>query len=211
MIDQREIDSRRERLDEAVARVIDRVTPVRQTKSPVIVALDGRSGSGKSTLARAVVDAVGGVVVITDDFYSGGDDEHWASRSAEEKAREAINWERLRAQVLEPLIQGEPASWHPLDFESGIGWRGWKDERVSLDPSEVVLLDGAYSARPELDDILDVRVLVEAAEGVRRARIARREGDDFAERWHAIWDEAEDHYFINVRPPSSFDVVVDLS
>ena len=199
------------RLDEAVARVVDRITSVRQTKSPITVALDGRSGSGKSTLADAVANALGAVVVISDDFYSGGADERWASKSAQEKAREAINWERLRAQVLEPLRQGEPASWHPLDFEPGIGWRGWKDELVSLVPSDVILLDGVYSARPELDDLLDVRVLVEAAEDVRRARIARREGDDFAERWHAIWDEAEDHYFINVRPPSSFDVVVDLS
>lgn len=204
-------EPRRARLDEAVTAVVEWITSIRLARPPVMVALDGRSGSGKSTLARAVADALGAVVVSSDDFYSGGDDERWASKSAEEKARDAINWQRLRAQVLEPLARGERASWRLLDFEPGIGWRGWKDERVSLVPSDVVLLDGAYSARPELDDLLDVRVLVEAAEDVRRARIARREGASFAGRWHAIWDEAEDHYFTNVRPPSSFDVVVDLS
>lgn len=175
----------------------------------MIVAVDGRSGSGKSTLTRALADCLGAAVVVTDDFYAGGDDAVWELRSAEQKAREVIDWARLRAEALEPLARGEQASWRPLDFEPGVGWRGWRDEPVLVGPADVVVVDGAYSARPELDDLVDLRVLVEAREDVRRARVVKREGAEFAARWHAIWDEAEDHYFTNVRPPSSFDLVVD--
>jgi hypothetical protein len=28
-------------------------------------------------------------------------------------------------------------------------------------------------------------------------------------RWHSRWDAAEDHYFGSVRPPATFDLVVE--
>jgi len=42
-------------------------------------------------------------------------------------------------------------------------------ERV---PKRIVVLDGAYSARPELADVLDLSVLVEAALTTRETRLA---------------------------------------
>jgi para-aminobenzoate synthetase len=76
-------------------------------------------------------------------------------------------------------------------------------------PATVLILDGVYSARPELRDLVDLAVLVEAAdERVRRRRLLTREGEAFMSAWHALWDEAEDHYFSRVRPRASFDLVV---
>jgi uridine kinase len=82
-------------------------------------------------------------------------------------------------------------------------------EPVVLAPRAVIVLEGAYSCRPELADLIDLTVLVVAAPAERRRRIAGRQTDkEWTDTWHARWDAAEAYYFTNVRPPSSFDLVV---
>jgi len=179
-----------------------------QRKSLVLVALDGRSGTGKSTIAQAVAARVDASIVVSDDFYAGGNDDVWYGRSASEKVAQGIDWRRMRKEVLEPLLANKPASWHPLDFQPGSGWIGWKEEFVMLEPAPVILLDGIYSARPELADLVDVAVLIETDDLVRRKRLVVREGQDFMQRWHQLWDAAEDYYFTHIRPRSSFDLLL---
>jgi uridine kinase len=78
------------------------------------------------------------------------------------------------------------------------------------EPAPVIVIDGAYSARPELADLLDLTVLVDAPESVRRARLEAREEPAFLHAWHQRWDDAERYYFGQVRPIESFDLVVDV-
>jgi len=176
---------------------------------PLLIAFDGRSGCGKSTLAELVAKRITAAIVTGDDFYSGGDDEKWESSTPEAKADQAIDWKRLRTEVLEPLLAGKPARWHPLAFTPGIGWTGWKDDVVVVQPAPVILLDVVYSARAELADIVDVSVLIELPDALRRARLITREGPAFMARWHAIWDSAENYYFSRM-PAHSFDLVIRL-
>jgi uridine kinase len=70
------------------------------------------------------------------------------------------------------------------------------------------VLDGAYTARPELVDLVDLPVLLEQEHELRRARVSEREGEDFADSWYAVWDAAEDHYFTTIRPRESFAIVL---
>ena len=74
--------------------------------------------------------------------------------------------------------------------------------------TSIVLVDGAYSARPELADLIDLTVLVEAPSDVRAERLAAREEPAFLAAWLARWGAAEDHYFTVTRPRSTFDVVM---
>jgi uridine kinase len=85
---------------------------------------------------------------------------------------------------------------------------GLAPHAITASPSPIVLLDGAYSARPELSDVLDLSILVTLPDSVRRMRLLQREGEDFMSEWHAIWDEAEDFYFGTIRPPEPFDLVI---
>ncbi len=188
--------------------VVFEISRLLQRKNPVLIALDGRSGTGKSTIAQAIASRVAGTIVVSDDFYSGGNDHAWSGLSASEKVEQVIDWQGMRAQVLEPLLANKPASWHPLDFQPEIGWIGWKEETVTLEPAPVILVDGVYSARPELADLVDLAVLVEADDEARRKRLVIREGQAFMQRWHQLWDAAEEYYFTHVRPRSSFDLIV---
>ncbi len=195
-------------LQSAVDTVVFEISRLLKRKNPVLVALDGRSGTGTSTLAQAIASRVEGQIVVSDDFYCGGNDDAWSGLSAREKVEKVIDWQRMRIQVLEPLLAKKPASWHPLDFQPGIGWTGWKEETVTLKPAPVILLDGVYSARPELADLVDLAVLVEADDEARRQRLVMREGQDFMQRWHSLWDAAEEYYFTKICPRPYFDLIV---
>jgi uridine kinase len=196
---------------EAVNKIVEEINRLHQDKNKVfLVAFDGRSGTGKSTLASQVAEKVKGVVVVGDDFYSGGNDDRWKECGAQFKVDKVIDWKKMRTEVLEPLKAGKSASWHPLDFEPEKGWVGWKDELIKLNPSEVIIVEGAYAARPELRDIIDLSILIEATDEIRRKKLKDREGELFMAKWHGIWDEAEDLYFKEISPRSSFNIVIQL-
>src|SRR3989442_389859 len=178
----------------------------------LVVAIDGRSGSGKSTVATAVAQAISAVIVPCDDFFAASvRDAGWDRRTPEQRAADAIDWGRLKREAIATVRTGRAARWYPFDFLAGPRADGsypLQTTPTDLAPKPVVLLDGAYSARPELADVLDLTVLVEAAATTRAARLAMREAPDFLRQWHARWDLAQEYYFGCVRPPSAFDVVL---
>lgn len=180
--------------------------------TPILVALDGGSGSGKSTLAWMLVERLGAALVQSDDFYAANiPDAEWDSRSPQARAADVIDWRRLRTEALEPLLAGEVARWHPFDFDAGPrpdGTYAMSTAFVERQPAPIIVLDGAYSARPELADLIDLSVLVDVPIEVRHQRLTAREEKAFLEAWHSRWDAAEEYYFTEVRPPASFDLIV---
>ncbi len=190
----------------APALLRDRIGVLRQgSQSPVLVALDGRSGAGKSTLAHHVGAAVGALVIDGDDFYRGGSDAYWDAMEPAVKVDLVIDWRRQHA-VLECLRRGQPATWRPYDWEADDGRLA---AEITGDPAGTVILDGAYSARPELAHLFDLRVLLEVPRPVRRERLLRREGEVYRAAWEARWNRAEDLYFGKLVPPAAFDLVLD--
>jgi len=182
----------------------------------VFVGLDGRSGAGKSTLALAFsarlgLGTVGTVTVIEgDDFYAGGSAATWDRRSIVERADRVIDWRRQRA-VLEQLRNPGVAQWRAFDWAAD----DWDSDVIPLAESptharrgSVVLLEGAYACRPELHDLLDLRVLLDVPRSVRRQRLLGRDGAAYHADWDARWSGAEDHYFDAIMTPERFDLVL---
>ncbi len=121
-----------------------------------------------------------------------------------------IDWRRLRAEALEPLLARRTARWHPFDFETPHpdGTYAMRTDFVERPPADLILLDGIYSTRAELADLIDLAVLVDVPLAVRHARLDARESAEFLAEWHARWDAAEAYYLTHVRPASAFDLVV---
>lgn len=182
----------------AAIRRLDRV-------DPTLVAIDGRSAAGKSTLAGEVAGPLEAVVIDGDDFYAGGTAEEWDAMSSAEKAAHCVDWRRQRP-VLEALARGEEARWHPYDWETGDG-RLLEQPTVCL-PAQVVILEGVYSARPELADLIHLRVLYDAPAGLRHLRWVEREGEGYLDDWARRWSQAEGWYFSHVMTPDRFDLVL---
>ncbi len=184
----------------------------RHRQAPVLIALDGGSGAGKSTLAAMVEREIDAVVVPLDDFFAAHiPDWEWDARSIAERVRDVFDWQRLRVEVLEPLLAGRSCSWHPFDFAAGLhpdGTYVLSEQVVKRHSAPVIILDGSYSASPQLADLIDLMVLVDVPVLERHKRLAEREDERFLQRWHAVWDDVETYYFTKVRPQSSFDLVV---
>jgi len=191
---------------EQVAEAIGRLRGVAVHRS-IVVALDGHSGAGKSTLAAAVAERTDAAVVHVDDFYRDMPESDRLDLTAEQGVDRYFDWERLRAEAIIPLAQRTRAQYRRFDWVTGHGLT--KD--VSVDPGNILLVEGVYAARPEFDDLLDLKVLVElpdAAREERRQQRARTVSRDDPHGWDARWHAAERHYFRAIRPRETFDLVV---
>jgi len=182
-------------------------------QAPIVVALDGGSGAGKSTLASIVESEFDTAMIPLDDFFSADiPDPKWDDFTVEEKLRNVFDWEQLLTRVIEPLLEGKAVSWHAFDFASGLrpdGTYGLEEEPKERDPADVILIEGAYSASPELAVLVDLAILVDVPLEARHARLLAREDRDFLETWHKRWDEVESYYFNEVRSKSSFDLIIE--
>jgi para-aminobenzoate synthetase len=172
---------------------------------PLVVAIDGRSGAGKSTLAAAVSVRTGGAVIDGDDFYAGGSAETWDAMTPSQMVEHCMDWRSQRG-VLEDLSQRRTASWLPYDWNADDGSRS----RIPLtrQPTDLVILEGAYSARPELADLLTLKVLLDTPPLIRRQRLLEREGERYRAEWEARWACAEEHYFETAMRNAAFDLVI---
>jgi uridine kinase len=199
-------------LKEARDAIVSRIKSLTvDRRSPVLVAIDGGSGSGKSILGSKVAEALGAALVRSDDFYASAiSDAEWDRHSPSAKVADVIDWRRLRAEVLEPLLCRQPAEWHAFDFERvrPDGTYPLRKEPTRCDPADVIVLEGAYSSGPPLADLVELSVLVDSPIDVRHMRLAGREDGQFLRAWHTRWDDAEAYYLSEVRPKSSFDLVV---
>jgi uridine kinase len=189
---------------------IQRRTQHRQ--APVLIVLDGGSGAGKSTVAAMLGQNIHAVVVPLDDFFAVHiPDWQWKALSIAERAKHVFDWQRLRNDALEPLLANQSATWYPFDFAAGLrpdGTYALSTHSVERQPAPVIILDGAYSASPAVEDLIDLTVLVDVPVAERHKRLAQREDEPFLQRWHAVWDDVERYYFTEVRPEASFDLVV---
>lgn len=188
-----------------ISRLVEQITTKSgELQRAVCVALDGRSGVGKSTLAKQLAAATAATLLDGDSFFAGGTAVR--SDSPAERAGDCIDWRRQRA-VLGALRRGHSASYRAFDWEAFDGSLETELTVVEPPPSGVLIVEGVYSARQELSDLLDLRLLLRVPDDVRMARLLAREHG--LTRWERQWHEAEEWYFANAAPPASFDVIVE--
>ncbi len=182
---------------------------------PLVVAIDGGSGAGKSTLGAALARRLDAALFTLDDFYQTSIPESDLLKlSIEDRLQNVFDWQRVRDDVLRPLREGRAARWHAFDFLAGLSQRGTyalRDEPSELAPRPIVVMEGSYSCSPPLVDLVDLRVLVRQPEAERRRRVEGRGDADYLDlgAWREVWPPVERHYFAQVCPPESFDVVID--
>jgi uridine kinase len=153
------------------------------------------------------------VIIPLDDFYAADiPDWEWDARSTSERLGDVFDWEKLRREALKPLLAYQTARWHPFDFASGLrpdGTYALSPHVVEKQPAPVILLEGTYSANPQIADLIALKVLIDVPVQERHRRLEKRERDQpFLKRWHALWDEVEAYYFSEIMPKSAFDIVL---
>ena len=194
------------RVEEAAELLSAAIDAAEHEGPAVVVGIDGAGGTGKSALARELAQLRGDVAIVAgDDFYRPLSESTRAALTPLEAVDLLFDWERLRDEVLAPLVRGEDARYGRYD---------WPSERVGEDVATVaaegvVVVEGVYVARPALRGYYDVIVAVEAPPelGLER-RLARGENEpEQIERWRA----AEEWYLERQDPRRVADLVIDGS
>lgn len=157
------------------------------------VAIDGRGGSGKSTLADLLAARLREAVVVrTDDFVRPG--------------VLGWEWERLRAQVLEPLSSDRPGRYQRYDWDED-RLAEWHDVPVG----GAVIIEGVSSTREELGTYWDLAIWVDCPYALRLEGGVERDGESMRSYWTDVWMPEEDAYFEAQGPDRRADMIVDGS
>jgi uridine kinase len=177
-----------------------------------LIGVDGAGGSGKSTLARALAEVLGAdgtavSVVHGDDFYRVAEPEARLALSPAEGYERYFHWERLRDQVLVPLASGRAAEYQRYDWTTGALA---PFERHPVPAEGYVLVEGMFTARPELEGYYDLTVFVDTPLDVCMERLAARghAQDHGPGDWLQRWQESDKYYFANTEPWARLDMVV---
>lgn len=169
---------------------------------PLLVAIDGPSAAGKSTLAAALAERMGATVVAVDDFYRPMEATRRLSLDAQTGYELFFDWPRLMADVLDPLVLGEPAIYRCYDpAADAVG-----DDVVIVEPHGIVIIEGLYLLRPQLRGYWDLVVWVDTPPEIRRRRVGGRAGVDRDLR--ARLEASEAWYEANVDPAGVGALVV---
>ncbi|HEY5981351.1 MAG TPA: uridine kinase [Microlunatus sp.] len=153
------------------------------------VGIDGFGASGKTTLATWIADALPRSVVIHNDDFARPDLPGW-------------DRDRFEEQVLEPLLAGRPGRYQRWDFEADVG-----AEWHTVDVGVPVIVEGVSATDARLPVPWDITIWVDVPVGVRRARIAERDGPALRERWLTDWIPMEEAYAAAQRPWERVDLV----
>jgi uridine kinase len=175
----------------------------------LLVGIDGTGGSGKSALASGLAGRLRGTRQVTvvhgDDFYRPMAASDRLLLSPSQGYEQYFDWQRLRDQVLVPLAGGTVARYQRYDWATGeLG----ADDMAEVPRSGLVLVEGVYSARPELADYYDLTIWVEAPRALCLSRVRERGHDHGPGDWDARWRSAEEHYLAATGPATRLDLVV---
>ena len=162
----------------------------------ILIGIAGGSGSGKTLVARTIVRELGSsrVVVIDQDSYY-KDLEHIPFRD-----REARNFDHpdafdneLLKQHIRDLLEGRPVQQPVYDYAEH---RRTRETRVIGDHLVYVLEGILIYLDPELRDMMDIKLFIDADPDVRFIRRLRR---DLIERGRSV-DSIVRQYEESVRP-----------
>jgi uridine kinase len=181
---------------------------------PVRVAIDGRSAAGKTTLADALADAVRGASARTviraelDGFMKMvADRDAYPYDSPESYYLDAWDYPAIRAGLLIPLGPGGDRRYRtaPLD-----------PPRTA--PEDAILLaDGVFLQRPELDRFWDLRIYLDIGleeslrRGVDRDQHWMGGAAEAEHRYRTKYLPGEQRYLTEVRPRDRAHIVVDTT
>jgi len=140
-----------------------------------LISLDGPAGSGKTVLAAELAADSGATVIHLDELYDG-----WGGLPGI-----GATLDRL----LRPLALGRRGSYRRYDWHAGAF-----AETVTVEPCELLVLEGVGSGSSLAADLVTVLVWLDAPHEVRKQRALDRDGEAFAPHW-AQWTADEATHF----------------
>lgn len=162
----------------------------------LVIGIAGGTGSGKTTVVKKIVDCLppGEVVVIPQDSYY-KDSGHLPLEQRQEinfDHPSAVEFELLISDVMK-LKQGAPINQPIYSYLNCTR----ETETIYIEPKHVVIVEGILIfTNPELRDLMDIKVFVDADADDRLSRVVRR---DIVERGRSV-NKVLERYDKTVKP-----------
>ena len=163
---------------------------------PVTIGVAGGTAAGKSTVAKAIIERAGTdrIAIIPHDAY------YRDLRQLPRAQREIINFDHpnsletsLMIHHLDQLKKGHAVDIPVYDFTT----HSRTQHTRHIDPQPVILVEGILIfAEPQLRDMLDVKIFVDADPDIRFIRRLKR---DITERGRTV-EAVIEQYMTTVRP-----------
>jgi uridine kinase len=169
-----------------------------QGNRPYLIGIDGYAGSGKTTFLTKLVQALQNnnlkVAVVSMDrsFWK-----EIRTRACMESrfdpnrgsVGEDYDWRRLEAEILAPLRDGRTA--------------------VGLPISQVVVVEGCFSLRNELQEYYELKVFAQVPREIALERAIVRDGEGQRYWYENYWRQEEELYIRSQDPMRQADLVID--
>lgn len=172
------------------------------TMEKVTLAIEGGSASGKTTLSGVFKQIYSATVFHMDDFFLRPE-----QRTQERYAQVGgnIDKERFLEEVLIPMKKNEPIHYRRFDCSTFT-----INPAVVMEPSEVTVVEGAYSMHPELAEFYNLSVFLDVSSQLQEERIRKRNSPDMAERFFKEWIPMENRYFEEMGVKERCDMEIDI-
>lgn len=171
-----------------IANLLKQLDEQTDSEKMLVCAIDGRSASGKSTLAKAAsVFFDNAMIIHLDDFFL---QPHQRTQQRLDQPGQNIDHERLRAELLEPLMNGKTGLYRKYDCK-----RNKMTQGFSVHPVRFLFLEGTYSLNDELLDYSDLRIFTTCSPSRQRERLIGRNGYSTLEEFEKKWIPLEEYYF----------------
>ncbi len=172
-------------------------------KGRVVLAIEGGSAAGKTTLAALLETLYGATVFHMDDYFL-RPEQRTKERLAE--AGGNVDRERVLSEILLPLYRGESSiTYSPFSCQ---------EQRllppVTVKPSRLTVIEGAYSMHPLLQSYYDFSVLMHISPALQKKRIQKRNSPQLAERFFAEWIPMEEAYRQAFAIQEKCDIVISV-
>lgn len=183
-----------------------------------MIALDGRPGTGKSELALELRTALARAEVTS--FVASVSDfknvravrERQGPGSVAGYYDDTYNLSELKRNLLEPFMLGGSTAFVLASYDAETEQFAEPDW-TTTGTNAILLVEGEFLARPALARNWHGFIRVEAADAVRGARMAKRDGAHpvVAHPSHAQRESANEHYERLCDPVGKADLVIDNS
>lgn len=181
---------------------------------PVLVAVDGADGAGKTRFAADLARLADRPVVVAslDDFHFPAAHRHADGRTGQTVWARSFDYAAVRRELVEPWRTGAGTPyrlrWHDLATDALV-----RQPATPVPADGVLLVEGVFAQRPELSDVWDLVVYVDAPDDVRVSRMAVRDGvpHDPEHPDQRRYLDAQRIYRASCLPLETADIVVDNS
>jgi len=193
--------------EDIVLRILDARTS--KGRQHFVIGVDGVDGAGKTIFSEYMP------LVSIDDFHNVKEVRHSQGKDSPRGFFEdSFDYESLKELVLNPIrnSNGDSVSIVPIshDLNSDLLVTA---EKVRLEPSSVVIVEGIFLHRDEIRDYFDFTVFLEVpiAESVRRLSIRDGSNPDPSHPSLNRYVEGQRIYFERCSPRSRASLVIDNS